>query len=62
MSVAIGVMTCPARWGMAEQLARRIDGDVAIVYDDGAGCWETARRTWELLATVGGATHALVLQ
>lgn len=61
MTVAIGVMTCAARWGQAEALAKRIGGPVTVVYDNGGGVWATARRTWQALLAED-ATHALVLQ
>lgn len=61
VKVDIAIMTCSARWGYAEAIAKKIGGDVTIIYDNGGYVWGTAKRCWEALAEMDGS-HALLLQ
>lgn len=59
MSLSVAVMAHPDRAGWARRLAADL-GDVPIVWDRGAGIWDTGRRA--LLAYDPDASHHLVVQ
>jgi hypothetical protein len=63
-SLVVVVMAHPSRRAAAELLAEAVQAD-DIVWDVGAGEWDTAERAWRagrVLAVQVGASHVLVIQ
>lgn len=58
--LSVAIMAHPSRAEQVDRIVAALDTDPVVVWDEGRGLWDTARRAW--LAYDPDATHHLVLQ
>lgn len=58
--LSVAIMAHPSRTDNVDRILADLDTEATVVWDEGRGLWDTARRAW--LAHGVDATHHLVLQ